>query len=162
MTSADSVAPSRRLVFLLATAVGVTAANLYYAQPLVALISRSLGLAPSAAGLVVTLTQIGYGLGVLLVVPLGDIVENRRLILTQIGLTVLGLLGLAFATEVIPYFIAAFATGLGASCVQMIVPYSAHLVPEKSRGRMVGSMMSGLMVGIMLSRPVARACSQFG
>lgn len=147
--------PSRSLVFLLAAAVGVTAANLYYAQPLIALISRALGLAPEAAGLVVTLTQVGYGLGVLLVVPLGDIVENKRLILSMIGLTILGLLGLTFSTAVIPYFAAAFATGLGAATVQIIVPYSAHLVPEENRGSMVGSLMSGLMIGIMLSRPTA-------
>lgn len=150
-----AVNPSRGLVFMLAAAVGITAANLYYAQPLVALISHALGLSPGAAGLVVTLTQVGYGLGVLLVVPLGDIVENRRLVLTMIGLTVLGLLGLAFATDLIPYFAAAFATGLGASTVQVIVPYSAHLVPEEKRGQMVGSLMSGLMTGIMLSRPIA-------
>jgi predicted MFS family arabinose efflux permease len=150
-----STNPSRSLVFLLAAAVGVTAANLYYAQPLIALISRALGLAPEAAGLVVTLTQVGYGLGVLLVVPLGDIVENKRLILSMIGLTVLGLLGLTFSTAVIPYFAAAFATGLGAATVQIIVPYSAHLVPEEKRGSMVGSLMSGLMIGIMLSRPTA-------
>ena len=65
-------------------AVGVTAANLYYAQPLVAMISHALGLAPAAAGLVVTFTQMGYGLGVLLVVPLGDILENKRLMLMMI------------------------------------------------------------------------------
>lgn len=148
-------APPRSLVFLLAAAVGITAANLYYAQPLVAMISHALGLAPEAAGLVVTFTQIGYGLGVLMVVPLGDMLENKKLILTMIALTVLGLLGLAFATSIIPYFAAAFATGLGASTVQIIVPYSADLVPEHKRGEIVGSLMSGLMIGIMLSRPVA-------
>jgi predicted MFS family arabinose efflux permease len=143
------------LVFLLAVAVGVTAANLYYAQPLVALVSQSLGLAPELAGLVVTLTQIGYGLGVLFLVPLGDILENRRLILCHIALTVAGLLGLAFATNLLPYFAAAFATGLGASTVQIIVPYAAALTPPESRGRVVGNLMSGLMLGIMLSRPTA-------
>ena len=147
--------PPRSLVILLATAVGVIAANLYYAQPLVAMISRELLLSSGAAGLVVTLTQVGYGLGVLLVVPLGDIVENRRLVLTMIGLTIIGLLGLIFSTALLPYFAAAFATGLGASAVQIIVPYSAHLVPEEKRGQMVGSLMSGLMLGIMLSRPTA-------
>ncbi len=151
----QSANPPRSLVFLLASAVGITAANLYYAQPLVAMISQALGLSSSAAGLVVTLTQVGYGLGVLLVVPLGDIVENRRLVLTMIGITVIGLLGLTFSTALLPYFAAAFATGLGASTVQIIVPYSAHLVPEEKRGQMVGSLMSGLMLGIMLSRPTA-------
>ncbi len=145
----------RTLVLLLTAAVGVIAANLYYAQPLVAQISHALGLAPEAAGLVVTLTQIGYGLGVLLIVPLGDIIESRKLILTMICLTILGLLGLAFATHLTPYFIAAFATGLGASTVQIIVPYAANLAPEEKRGQVVGSLMSGLMIGIMLSRPIA-------
>ena len=152
---------SRGLVVLLAIAVGVIAANLYYAQPLVAMIAQALGLAPDKAGLVVTLTQIGYGLGVLLVVPLGDIVENRRLVLTMIFIAVSGLLGLAFSTQLLPYFVAAFATGLGSSTVQIIVPYAAHLSYEDRRGHVVGSLMSGLMIGIMLSRPVASLLADF-
>jgi predicted MFS family arabinose efflux permease len=145
----------KSLVTLLAAAVGITAANLYYAQPIIALISRSVGLAPEAAGLVVTFTQIGYGLGVLMLVPLGDIVENKRLILSMIGVTIVGLLGLAFSTSMIPYFTAAFATGLGAATVQVLVPYAAHLVPESERGAIVGRVSSGLMLGIMLSRPTS-------
>lgn len=155
MTASSHSPLSRGLVLLLAAAVGIIAANLYYAQPIVAMISQALGLAPEAAGLVVTLTQVGYGLGVLLMVPLGDMLENRRLVMTMIALTILGLLGLAFATQLIPYFIAAFATGLGASTVQIIVPYVAHFAPEMRRGQVVGSLMSGLMIGIMLSRPTA-------
>ena len=103
-----------QMIFALATAVGVIAANLYYAQPLVAMISQAVGLPAEAAGLVVTLTQMGYGLGVLMIVPLGDIVESRKLTLMMIGVTIVGLMGLAFATSLVPYFIAAFATGLGA------------------------------------------------
>jgi predicted MFS family arabinose efflux permease len=146
---------SRPLIILLAVAVGVIAANLYYAQPLVAMISHALGLAPEAAGLVVTLTQVGYGLGVLLIVPLGDIAESRRLVMTMMAVAILGLLGLAFVTQLIPYFIAAFATGVGASTVQIIVPYAAHFTPKEKRGQVVGNLMSGLMIGIMLSRPIA-------
>ncbi len=153
----DTVHPTltRGLVLLLMAAVGIIVANLYYAQPITAMISQALGLDPSVAGLVVTLTQIGYGLGVLLIVPLGDIIENRRLVLTMIGIAVLGVLGLAFASQLTPYFIAAFATGLGASTVQILVPYTAHFAPEVKRGQVVGSLMSGLMIGIMLSRPVS-------
>ncbi|MGZ3652107.1 MAG: MFS transporter [Bdellovibrionota bacterium] len=147
--------PPESLVYFLSAAVGITVANLYYAQPLVAMISNSLGLAPEAAGLVVTFTQIGYGLGVLLLVPLGDIVENKRLIFSMICVAAVGLLGLAFSTSVIPYFTAAFATGLGTATVQVLVPYSAHLVPEEKRGTIVGRVSSGLMIGIMLSRPIA-------
>lgn len=151
----SSTPVSKGLIFLLTIAVGVIAANLYYAQPLVALISQSLGLDPAAAGLIVTLTQVGYGLGVLLIVPLGDLVENRRLILTMMGVSICALIGLNFATELVPYFCAALGLGLGVSAVQIIVPYAAHLVPESQRGRTVGGMMSGLMLGIMLSRPTA-------
>jgi predicted MFS family arabinose efflux permease len=154
MNAPNSTA-SKGLIFLLTIAVGVIAANLYYAQPLIALIAKSLGLDPAAAGLIVTLTQIGYGLGVLFIVPLGDLVENRKLILVMMGVAVLALLGMALSTELIPYFAAALAAGLGASAVQIIVPYAAHLTPEATRGRVVGGMMSGLMLGIMLSRPIA-------
>jgi predicted MFS family arabinose efflux permease len=145
----------KALILLLGLAVGVIAANLYYAQPLIALISQSLGLDPAAAGLIVTLTQVGYGLGVLFIVPLGDLVENRKLILTLMVIAVFALLGLALSTQIVPYFIAALATGIGACSVQIIVPYAAHLTPEATRGRVVGSLMSGLMLGIMLSRPIA-------
>lgn len=153
-TQTNTIAP-KALILLLGLAVGVIAANLYYAQPLIALISQSLGLDPAAAGLIVTLTQVGYGLGVLFIVPLGDLVENRKLILTLMVIAVFALLGLALSTQIIPYFFAALATGIGACSVQIIVPYAAHLTPEATRGRVVGSLMSGLMLGIMLSRPIA-------
>lgn len=146
---------SKGLTLLLGTAVGMIVANLYYAQPIVALIAGSLEINPALAGMILMLTQIGYGAGVLFLVPLGDIVENKKMILSLIGLLILSLLGLAFVTQSIPYFIAAFALGLGASAVQIIVPYAAHLTPEAQRGRVVGSLMSGLMLGIMLSRPIS-------
>ncbi|HET9624084.1 MAG TPA: MFS transporter [Kofleriaceae bacterium] len=146
---------SRPLVILLGFAVGALAANLYYAQPIVAIIGRSLGLDPAAAGLVMTLTQIGYCAGMVLAVPLGDLVENKRLMLVMMTIVVLGLCGLAFVHHAVPYFLAAFATGLGASTVQIIVPYAASFVPEARRGRTVGQIMSGLMLGIMLSRPIS-------
>jgi predicted MFS family arabinose efflux permease len=152
---------SKNLVLLLGFAVGAIAANLYYAQPLIALISQSLGLAPEAAGLLVTFTQIGYGLGVLFLVPLADLLENRRLILSMLVLCTVSLTALAVTTQVTAYFIASLGMGLGASCVQIIVPYAAHLTPEATRGRVVGSLMSGLMLGIMLSRPTASLLTDF-
>ncbi|WP_413583515.1 MFS transporter [Bdellovibrio sp. HCB288] len=147
--------PARTITLLLGLTVGVIAANLYYAQPLVALISESLGIQTSSAGLVVTLTQIGYGLGVLFLVPLGDLVENKKLILALMGLTILALLGLGVATHVAPYFAAALFLGVGTSAVQIVVPYAAHMTAESHRGRVVGGLMSGLMLGIMLSRPIS-------
>lgn len=146
---------SRKMILVLAAAVGIIVANNYYAQPLVGLISKSLGLAPELAGLIVTLTQAGYGIGVLLVVPLGDIIDSRKLALTMIGVTIISLLGLAFSTSLAPYFLAAFATGVGASTVQILVPLAASMSPQIKQGQVVGTLMSGLMVGIMLARPTA-------
>lgn len=154
-TEAPLQTASKALILLLGLAVGVIVANLYYAQPLISLISQSLGLEPAAAGLIVTLTQVGYGLGVLFLVPLADLVENRKLILTLIAVAILALLGLGLSTHIVPYFLAALAMGIGASSVQIIVPYAAHLTPEATRGRVVGGLMSGLMLGIMFSRPIA-------
>ena len=152
---------NRNLVLLLASAIAVIVANLYYAQPLVSLISQSIGLAPELAGLVVTLTQMGYGIGVLFIVPLGDIVETRRLLLSTLCLAVLGLIGLAYVTHPVPYFIAAFATGLGTCAVQIIMPYAAHFASDERRGQVVGAMTSGLMIGIMMSRPVASLLTEW-
>lgn len=151
----SSTLPAKGLVRLLGVAVGIIAANLYYAQPLTALISKSLGIELASAGLVVTLIQVGYGFGVLLLVPLGDLLENRKLILTLLCVGITALLGLSFATNPLPYFVAALAMGLGVSAVQIIVPYAAHMTPERHRGQVVGNLMSGLMLGIMLSRPIA-------
>jgi predicted MFS family arabinose efflux permease len=151
----DEGAVSPWITFVLAMACGLIAANIYYAQPLAGPISAALGLSAQATGLIVTLTQIGYGLGLLLIVPLGDLIENRRLALTMIGVATLGLLGAALSTEALPFFAAALFIGLGSVAVQVLVPYAAHMAPEAVRGRVVGNVMSGLMLGIMLARPVS-------
>jgi len=139
----------------LAFACGLIVANLYYAQPLAGPIGRSLGLAPAATGLIVTLTQIGYGLGLLLIVPLGDLVETRRLVCTLLGLAALASLGLASASVPAQFFAATLALGMVSVAAQVLVPFAAHLAPPEHRGRVVGNVMSGLMLGIMLARPVA-------
>ncbi|SEE55329.1 Predicted arabinose efflux permease, MFS family [Rhizobiales bacterium GAS188] len=143
------------MTFLLAAACGLIAANIYYAQPLAGPISAELGLSPQATGLIVTLTQIGYGAGLLLIVPLGDLIENRRLVLALIGVAALALLGAALSTQPLAFLAAALFIGIGSVAVQVLVPYAAHMAPEAVRGRVVGNVMSGLMVGIMLARPVA-------
>jgi len=164
-TVAASVRPaaqavSTRLTLLLAFACGLIAANLYYAQPLAGPIGVALGLSPGATGLIVTLTQIGYGIGLLFVVPLGDLLETRRLVLTLIGLAMLALLGAALATHPLPFFAATLGIGVASVAVQVLVPYAAHLAPEAVRGRVVGNVMSGLMLGIMLARPVSSFIAQ--
>jgi predicted MFS family arabinose efflux permease len=151
----DQDTVSRGLTFLLALACGLIAANIYYAQPLVGPISAALGLSLHAAGLIVTMTQIGYGAGLLLIVPLGDLIENRRLICAEIAIAGLALLAAACSTHALPFLIAALFIGLGSVAVQTILPYAAHLAPEAARGRVIGNVATGLMLGIMLARPIA-------
>jgi len=151
---------SVKMTVLLAFACGLIVANLYYAQPLAGPIGATLGLSSGATGLVVTLTQIGYGAGLLFIVPLGDLVETRRLVLTLIGLVTIALLGAAGSTHPFPFLTSMLCVGLCSVAVQVLVPYAAHLAPEAIRGRVVGSVMSGLMLGIMLARPVASFIAQ--
>lgn len=160
--SRPAAAAGTAVSILIATACGLLVADIYYAQPLVAMIAQTLGIPAAMAGLVVTLAQLGYGLGLLLIVPLGDIVENRRLVLTLIGISVLSLLGLVLAPSAGPFFVAAFCTGLGSVAVQVLVPYAAHMASDATRGRAVGNVMSGLMLGIMLARPVSSFIASFG
>jgi predicted MFS family arabinose efflux permease len=151
----DMKQPAHGLIPLLALACGLIAANIYYAQPLAGPISAGLGLPAQAAGLIVTLTQIGYGTGLLLVVPLADLFENRRLVLLLMGVATLGLLASALAPNAAAFLAAALLVGVGSVAVQVLVPYAAHLTPEAQRGRAVGNVLSGLLLGIMLARPVA-------
>jgi predicted MFS family arabinose efflux permease len=151
----DPARLSAGLLFLLAVSCGVIVANLYYAQPLVGPISTSIGLAPSASGLIVTLTQVGYGLGLLLIVPLADLIENRRLVVSALLVTLAALLAAALSTYQWLFLTAAFVIGLSCVAAQVLVPYAAHFTPEAHRGRAVGNVMTGLLLGIMLSRPIA-------
>ncbi|GGY64409.1 MFS transporter [Pseudoduganella albidiflava] len=143
------------MVWLMATATGLIVANLYYAQPLVGPISQATGLDPGAAGLIVTLTQMGYCLGMIFIVPLGDLVENRRLIVMALAGTACALAVAAFSTSAVLFLAAMFCIGLGSVAAQVIVPFASHLAKPETRGQTVGTVVSGLMLGIMLARPVA-------
>lgn len=147
------IAPA--MVLLLAAATGLIVANLYYAQTLVGPISRATGLTPGAAGLIVTLTQIGYCLGLLFIVPLGDLIENRRLIVTALCLTAVALLAAASTSSAVLFLATALCIGLGSVAAQVLVPFAAHLSLPHTRGQTVGKVMSGLLLGIMLARPVS-------
>ena len=151
----DQTALPTWLTLLFATACGLIVANIYYAQPLVGPIATSLELSPQTAGLIVTMGQIGYGLGLLLIVPLADLFENKRLILINLGLCIVALVCAGLATQAAPFLVASLFIGLGAVAVQIIVPFAAHLTPPAMRGQVIGNVMSGLMLGIMLARPVA-------
>lgn len=144
-----------RLSFLLAAACALVVANLYYSQPVAAVIGAELGLSPSAVGLLVTSTQIGYGVGLILVVPLGDMLESRRLIVSCLAVSVIALLGMVYAPSASAVLAASFLIGLTCVTAQIIVPLAAHLATDATRGRVVGETMGGLMVGIMLARPAS-------
>jgi predicted MFS family arabinose efflux permease len=104
--------------------------------------------------------QIGYGLGLLLIVPLADLFENKRLILISLGLCIAALVCAGLTTQAVPFLAASLFIGLGAVAVQIIVPFAAHLTPPAKRGQVIGNVMSGLMLGIMLARPVASFLTQ--
>lgn len=149
------------ITFACAIACGIMVANLYYAQPLIGLIAPELHLRANVAGLIVTLTQLGYGGGLLLVVPLADRIENRKLILATLGVTAVALAALAVAPSAPAFLAAAMAVGFSAAGAQVVVPYAASLADEKTRGRAIGNVMSGLLAGIMLARPVASMVAEF-
>lgn len=152
---ADENKISRWLIFLLAGACGLIVANLYYAQPLVGPISASTGISASLSGFIVTMTQLGYAAGLLLLVPLSDVLENRRLILLLLSVAVIGLFVAAFTTGATIFLISAVLIGLGSVAAQILVPLAAYLSSEGERGKIVGNVMSGLLLGIMLARPIA-------
>ena len=143
------------LTFMFAAACGLVAANIYYGQPLAGPISRDLGFSPAATGLIVTLTQIGYGLGLLFLVPLGDLLENRKLVLLLTIMCGVALIGCSLAKTPDLFLLASLCIGLASVAVQVLVPFAAHMAPDASRGRVVGNVMSGLLCGIMLARPFA-------
>lgn len=152
----------RYLVALLALAMGAGVANLYYAQPLLHTIGAALGVSDGTAGLLVTASQIGYAAGLVLLVPLGDLLERRALIVVL--LTLSGTMSAAAA--VAPSFAAlagALAVlGLTSAVVQIIVPMAASLAGDHERGQVVGTVMSGLLIGILAARTVSGALSALG
>ena len=143
------------LTVFFAFACGALAANLYYAQPLVALIGEDTGLSVAAESAIVTVAQIGYAIGLVLLVPLGDVVENRRLILITMAANLVALAGLALAPGLTALFAAMLFVGVSSTAAQMLVPLAANLAPPNERGAVVGNVMSGLLAGILLARPAA-------
>jgi predicted MFS family arabinose efflux permease len=143
------------LFALLAVAAGAIAANLYYAQPLLPTIAADLAVPARRVGALPMATQLGYGAGMLLLVPLGDRLERRGLIVAMTGLSSVVLVGVALARELDTLVAASFLLGFASMVPQVIVPYAATAAPQDSRGRRVGTVMSGLLVGILLSRTLS-------
>ncbi|WP_338017509.1 MFS transporter [Streptomyces adustus] len=147
------------LVALLAVASGMTVANLYYAQPLLSSLSGVFHTSTATAGTLITLTQVGYVIGMLFLVPLGDRLEKRNLITVLLTVTTLALVAAGLATSFPMLLIASLVSGATSVVAQILVPFAASLAPDHARGRVVGRVMSGLLTGILLSRTLSSLVS---
>ncbi|MBF8164216.1 MULTISPECIES: MFS transporter [Ectopseudomonas] len=154
---------SRGLVLLLATGAGLSVATLYYSQPMLGVLGADIQAGERAVGMVPMLTQLGYALGILLLAPLGDRYDRRRIILAKAGMLMLALLLSSIAPGVGALLVASLAIGLAATMAQDIVPAAATMAPESERGTVVGTVMTGLLLGILLSRVMSGLIAeQFG
>ncbi|WP_427917466.1 MFS transporter [Streptomyces sp. cg40] len=142
----------RWVILVLSLACGVGASTIYFAQAISSLVAADLGVSAASAALVVTAAQFGYAAGIFLLVPLGDRLPHRPLIVTLLVLTAAGLLG-ASAAPSLPLLVAASAvTGVTTVVPQIIIPMAAGLVPAERRGAVTGTLLSGLIGGILLAR----------
>ncbi|RXT42075.1 MFS transporter [Bradyrhizobium betae] len=154
LTSRNQLA-ERPPIWLGAITAGVVVTNLFAPQILLGLIGRSLSMPAWQVGLISTLTLLGYALGLLLLVPLVDLAENRRVILRTLGCAILAALATALAPAPSLLLLATFVLGACCAAIQMMVPLVASMVTPERRGQAIGEVMSGLMIGILLSRPAA-------
>lgn len=160
-----ALAPERagvpsRLIVALAAGAGFSVASIYYSQPMLGVIAAGLGSDAQATGMVPTLTQLGYALGILLLAPLGDRVDRRRLILFKSLLLAAALVGAAVSGGLPSLLLASLLVGLMATVAQDVVPTAAMLAPEHQRGAVVGKVMTGLLLGILLSRVASGLVAQ--
>lgn len=146
---------SGRLVAIFAVASGLSAANLYYAQPLLHTIAGALHCGSGVAGLVVTASQIGYAVGLAFLVPVGDIISRRRAAPAVLVITAAALVASALAPTITVLIALAVVVGLGSVAAQILIPFAASLADDDSRGQVVGTVMSGLLLGILLARTLA-------
>lgn len=146
---------SAALVLFLAAGAGLSVASLYYSQPMLGVLGTDIGASARAVGWVPTLTQLGYALGILLLAPLGDRYDRKRIILAKAAVLALALGVAAVAPSIGLLLAASLVIGLSATLAQDIVPSAAHLAAETQRGKVVGTVMTGLLLGIVLSRVVS-------
>jgi predicted MFS family arabinose efflux permease len=154
-TASGPVRMTSGLIALFAFCCGAIVANLYYAQPIIELIGPDIHLSANTASLVVSLTQIGYAFGLFFLVPLGDLVENRKLMITTALVSIASLAAAALIHQPHAFLLISLLVGFSSVAVQILIPLAAHLAPDESRGRVVGTIMSGLLLGILLSRPLS-------
>ena len=153
---------SRGMVLLMAFTTGVVVAGNYYAQPLLHSISASFDLSYASAGIIVTVAQLSYALGLVLLVPLGDLFEQRRLMVTLLLLSTSGLFISALSQNFWMLLLGTSISSFFSVVAQVIVPFGAALASPSQRGEVVGTIMSGLLLGILLARTVSGMLSDLG
>lgn len=159
-TTASALSPAAVLLF--AVACGLSVANIYFAQPLLDTMAQDLSITPAVIGGVVTLTQIGYAFGLVLIVPLGDLWDRRRLIVGQTVLSAIALAIVGTAPNAIVLLAGMVLVGLLAVVIQVLVAYAATLAASADRGRTIGTVTSGVVSGILLARFAAGALADLG
>jgi predicted MFS family arabinose efflux permease len=150
------------LVLIMSIATGLSVASLYYAQPLLNTLALEFGLTQAQVGSVVTTAQVGYALGLLFLVPLGDRFEHRRLIVTMTLLAAVGLALTAIAPNFTLILLATGLTALFTVVAQILIPFAATLAADDERGKVVGTVMSGLLMGLLLARTASGLLSSLG
>jgi predicted MFS family arabinose efflux permease len=152
---------SRAMVVLFAVATGQAVASNYLAQPLLHVISDEFHISSGVAGLIVTSAQVGYAAGLILMLPLGDLLERRWLITVLAAITAVGLAAAAFSPSVAVFMPAVAVVGFTSVMAQILVPFAATLADPAHRGRVVGTIMSGLLLGILLARTASGLIAQY-
>lgn len=159
-TPASDALP-RPLMMLLASGAGFAVASLYYSQPMLGVLGADIGASDRAIGMVPMATQLGYALGILLLAPLGDRYDRRRIILIKAAVLTAALLLAGAAPSIGILLVASLVIGLSATMAQDIVPAAATLASEQHRGKVVGTVMTGLLMGILLSRVVSGGVAEY-
>ena len=154
-TAATEPQLTRTTLWLMTIGSGMVVANIYYNQPLLVEMADTFGVRESKAGNVAMLTQVGYAIGILFIVPLGDMLRRKRLILIDFVLIILSLLLAAFSPNIYVLMAASLLIGATSVVPQLFVPMAAHLARPEARGKAVGTVMSGLLIGILCSRTLS-------
>jgi predicted MFS family arabinose efflux permease len=146
---------TKLLILIMAITCGLTVANLYYIQPLLGDMAKSFNVHEVSVGSAAMLTQIGYAVGMIFILPLGDIKERKNLITIMLLFSVISLFTMAFSQNIYMLIISSFAVGFTSIIPQLIIPLAAQLSNPNERGKIIGTVMSGLLIGILVSRTIS-------
>ena len=147
--------------YLITIGCGVTAANLYYCQPLLGALSRAFNVSEESASMINICSQMGYGLGLFFIVPLGDMVARRRLLILMHLLAAFSLVGVGFSTGIEWLFFFSVCVGITSTACQLFIPLAMHLSSDEERGQVLGTILGGLLTGILLSRSLSGFVAEF-